>query len=728
MALNITKTITDYQPKEVKTFFYGQYFADGLRTTAGILLPAMSALYFNRLDIGFMLSLGAACMSVIDSPGPVVHKRNAMGIGNLIIFIVAVVTGYARLNTFTLGLEITVFCFLFSLLIVYGNRAASVGTAGLLAMIFMISKDVGEKQVFIYSGILLAGGIWYMLFSLLFFRIRPYRAAQQILGENVADIAQFLRIKADFYDVHTDIDENYHKLVGQQVKVSHNQDNVREMLFKSRVNVKESTNASRILVLTFVDLVDMFEQIMATHYDYGYVRDKFKDTGVLDGINKLLHKMADELDYVGFMVLSNIRYKRLSDLNKDLEALKLKIDEAGNNQQGTSNLVLKKILINLRDLNQKIHNIYDYYNSSSSELLFEKSTGIEISKFVTHQDYAPHIFFDNFTLGSGAFKHALRVSLVCLTGYIVSHVFPLGNHSYWILLTIIVILKPGFSLSKERNYQRLIGTIGGGIVGVLVLFFIKDKTAQFFIMLIFMLGTYSFIRLNYVIAVTFMTPFILIMLKFVGISGYSIVQERMIDTIIGSSIAFIASYFVFPSWEFELIKESMRDVIFANVNYLVKIGNNLAGKPIDLTEFKLARKEVFVNSANLSSSFQRMTSEPKSKQLGIKDIHKFVVLNHILSSYIAMIAAGMLGKPPRKSRPDALRSIKKSVAVLNDANQKLYGSTMEFKVEKQLTEDTEAEAIQPSADEVLLKDQLNFINKISNDIAKVTDSIVAVHS
>ncbi|RYZ91858.1 MAG: hypothetical protein EOP47_30910, partial [Sphingobacteriaceae bacterium] len=345
--------------------------------------------------------------------------------------------------------------------------------------------------------------------------------------------------------------------------------------------------------------------------------------------------------------------------------------------QGASNLVLKKILINLRDLNQKIHNIYDYYNSNSAELLFEKSTNLQISKFVTHQDYAFHIFFDNLTLGSGAFKHALRVALVCLTGFMAAQVFPLGHHSYWILLTIIVILKPGFSLSKERNYQRLIGTIAGGLFGVLVLYFIKDKTALFIIMLLFMLGTYSFIRLNYVVAVMLMTPFILIMLKFVGISGYDIVKERIIDTIIGSSIAFIASYFVFPSWEFEQIKQSLHDVIYANVNYLVKIGNNLAGKPVDITEFKLARKEVFVNSANLSSSFQRMTSEPKSKQLGIKDIHKFVVLNHILSSYVAMIAAGMQGKPPRKARPDALRSIKKSVALLNDTNQKLFGATIE---------------------------------------------------
>ena len=57
---------------------------------------------------------------------------------------------------------------------------------------------------------------------------------------------------------------------------------VREILFKSRLLVRESTSASRILVLTFVDLVDMFENIMATHYDYADMREKFKGTGILE--------------------------------------------------------------------------------------------------------------------------------------------------------------------------------------------------------------------------------------------------------------------------------------------------------------------------------------------------------------------------------------------------------------------------------------------------------------
>ncbi|WP_347343792.1 FUSC family membrane protein [Mucilaginibacter sp. JRF] len=724
MALSIPNPINDSQQREVKSFFYSQYFSDGLRYTAGILFPSLAFLQFGLLDVGFTLSLGALCMSVIDSPGPVIHKRNAMGLGNVCLFLVSLITGFARLNIIALGVEITLFSFLFSLLIVYGNRAASVGTAALLAMVFMMGKDTHPNEVLQVSLTLLAGGVWYMLFSLLFFRIRPYRAAQQTLGESIGDIAKFLRIKADFYDVNTDIDENYRKLVAQQVHVSIHQDAVREILFKSRITVKESTNASRILVLTFVDLVDMFEQVMATHYDYGHIRENFKDTGVLAAVNKIIYKMADEVDNVAFMVLSNLRNKRVLDLSKDLEHIKQLIDEARTKNNSASTLVLKKILINIRALNQKIHNIYDYYNSSSSKLLFENKGKIEYSKFVTHQDYAAHIFSDNLSMNSSAFKHALRVSLVCFVGFVIAKFIAPSHHSYWILLTIIVILKPGFSLSKERNYHRLIGTIVGGLIGVLILALVNNNNVLFGLMVVLMIGTYSFTRLNYIVSVIFMTPFVLIMLKFIGIGGYNIVQERILDTIIGSSVAFIASYFVFPSWEFEQIKENLRDVIHANANYLAKIGYSIAGNNIDVTEYKLARKDVFVQSANLSAAFQRMTSEPKSKQIKIKDVHKFVVLNHILSSYTATIAASIMGKPARRARPEAIRSVKKSIALLNDASKKLFGPVAEFKIEKQLTDEPSGEITMPSADDNLLKEQLDFINKISNDVIKITDSIL----
>ena len=707
--------------KQIKSFFYSQYFSDGLRITIGVLLPSLLMAQLNHLAIGIDMSLGALCISVVDTPGPLTHKRNAMAISNLCVFLVAATTGFARLNIFTLGLEITIFSFLFSMFTVYGNRAASIGTGALLVMILMMDQAVKPAEVLGMSAIILSGGVWYMFFSLIFFGIRPYRAAQQTLGESIDDVAKFLRIKAAFYLPDTDIDENYRKLVSQQIKVSQSQDLVREMLFKSRLLVRESTSASRILVLTFVDLIDMYENIMATHYDYAYLREKFKSTGILPDIARIIEHMANEVDNAAFIVLSNSRYKHPVDFTPELEKLKLKIDTIGKDLEETSNIVLKKILVNLRDMNQKITNIYNYYNSDSASLLFENRGKIEYSKFVTQQDYAPHIFTDNLSFGSAAFKHALRVALVCLVGFITAKTISQGHHSYWILLTIIVILKPGFSLSKQRNYQRLIGTICGGIIGISLLLLVHDKTEQFILLVLFMMGCYSFLRLNYIASVIFMTPYILILFSFLGVNN--IVEERIADTVIGSVIAFLASYFIFPAWEFEQIHEDMRQVICANINYLVKIAESISGKTVDTTEYKLARKDVFVKSGNLSAAFERMTSEPKSKQKHVKEVHKFVVLNHILSSYIATVASELIGKKMRASQPDIIRSIKKSLAILNDTSKKIGGEKTDFITDKQsvVSLDDKPELLVP--DDHLLKEQLGFINKISIDIAKVTEGI-----
>ena len=711
--------------REIKSFFYSQYFSDGLRITAGILIPSLAAMEYGNFELGLTMSLGALCICTIDSPGPVQHKRNAMAIGNGLLLAVALITGYARFNVYTLGAEITLFSFLFSMLIVYGNRAASVGTSALLVMIFMMDKAIPLPELPMFCATILAGGLWYMIFSLLFFGIRPYRAAQQTLGENVADVARFLRLKADFYRPETDIDDNYRRLVLQQISVSNHQDAVREMLFKSRLMVKESTGASRILVLTFIDLVDMFEQIMATHYDYRHIREKYAHTGVLGEIADFLHNVADDLDNIGFAVLANTRPEKLSNLNHRLELLKQKIDEIGTEDRESSNLVLKKILINLRDVTKGVNNIYKYYHSKASDMLLNNTREVEYSKFVTHQDFAPHIFWDNFSLDSATFKHALRVSLVCLIGYVTAKNISLGGHSYWVLLTIIVILKPGFSLSKQRNYQRLVGTIAGGAIGIVILNFIPDKTAQFVFLVVFMLGTYSFLRLNYVVSVLFMTPYVLILFKFLGVGLLNVAQERIIDTLIGSTIAFIASYAIFPTWEFQQIQHDLKAVITANVNYLRKVSESIAGKPVLITDYKLARKDVFVNSANLSATFERMTSEPKSKQRNIKDIHKFVVLNHILASYTANIASALIKTGPQQPHADTLKLVKRSIAVLKETSKKLSGENIDTPVKPAEIVRTADVAPAPlTAEDVLMKEQLGFINKITVDIAKVTDSIL----
>ena len=75
-----------------------------------------------------------------------------------------------------------------------------------------------------------------------------------------------------------------------------------------------------------------------------------------------------------------------------------------------------------------------------------------------------------------------------------------------------------------------------------------------------------------------------------------------------------------------------------NKNYFRDVANAFTGNPVTNTIYKVSRKNAFVALANLSDAFSRMLSEPKSKQKNSKELHQFVVLNHMLTSHIATLA------------------------------------------------------------------------------------------
>ncbi len=62
--------------RNIQDFLLSTYFADGLRITIGVLCPSLILAQFGMLQYGMTLSLGALCISVVDSPGPNVHRRN----------------------------------------------------------------------------------------------------------------------------------------------------------------------------------------------------------------------------------------------------------------------------------------------------------------------------------------------------------------------------------------------------------------------------------------------------------------------------------------------------------------------------------------------------------------------------------------------------------------------------------------------------------------------------
>lgn len=712
--------------RTIQDFLLSTYFADGLRITFGVLLPSLIMAQFGLLKYGMTLSLGALCVSMVDTPGPIIHRRNAMLVTTALITVSSLLVGLTNVSTVFIGIVLVACSFIFSMFILYGTRAASVGTAALLVMVLSIDDVRPWREVIIYSLLILTGSVWYSFLSYFFYRLRPYRVVQQTLSDSIHEVSEFLRAKAKFYHQNIDYDDNYADLLQLQVQVHEKQDAVREVLFKTREIVRDSTPEGRFLLLVFVDMVDLFEQVMSTYYNYDRLHSQFDSIGILSKYELMINRIAYELDEVAFALKTGGTPRAPSRLIEEVRQLKEEIMQLEkDNVDGRYNtlglIALKNIEVNIENIVSRVKTINGYFNKKEKKNL--KNQDIETERFINRQQMDKKLFFENLTFSSATFRHAMRVSIAMLIGFLVAQYLN-SSHSYWILLTVLVISKPGFSLTKQRNYHRLIGTVVGAVIGMVILAYIHDKNTLFVILIICMIGAYSFLRKNYIVSVLFMTPYILVLFDFLGMGSLSLARERIFDTLIGSAIAVLGSYTLFPNWEHQNLKEAMLKTLAANLEYYQQVTYLYFNTEHNLTSYKLARKEVYVTSANLASLFQRMFSEPKSKQKLMKEMHQFTALNHLLSSYIATLSLYVKEHAYSVSRPEELRPVvNNTIYLLNQTALFLDNKTEEINNVPLIKSKDETGQIQLNSEEQMIVDQFDQIQKVAYDIYKLSEKV-----
>jgi len=501
--------------------------------------------------------------------------------------------------------------------------------------------------------------------------------------------------------------------------------------------------------MIFLDIIDLFERIITSQQDYRKLHEAFDDTGLLLECRKLILDLAGQLDDVGIAIMSGkasvedialptrIRQARI-DLNRFRE------DNPGKEE---AYLGLNAILDSIQDLADRLHTLHGYttYDRSLSKNF---SSEIDVDEFVAHTEVDRKLIFENLSLRSDIFRHSLRVSIATIAGYIIGNLITHGHHEYWILLTIVVILKPAYSLSKRRNVERLLGTLAGALIGLLLLYFVPGDRVLFVLMILFMIGTYVFIRTNYLVAVIMTTPYVLLLFHLLYPSNFRVIlSDRVIDTAIGSAIAFLANILIIPSWEHERIADFMAAALRANIEYFRDVAGAFLGRPATVHQYKLSRKNAFVALANLSDALSRMLSEPRSQQKSITEMHQFVVSNHMLTSHIATLAYYVEPYAARYADPayepvidDIIFRLGQTVNLLSDQPPllpaapagkealRVLNDRVNVLLERRKAEMDGVVAADGEARERLrefkpIVDQFNFIGKVTTDLCKVSEPL-----
>lgn len=628
-------------PLEFRKFISSQYLYAGIRITAGAIIPAIILYQYDVLPTLIGIPLGAMFTSLADNPGPPHHRRNGMLISLVLNFIIVIIAGYSRVYPWLIGIEIIVFGILFSLIAIFGNRANSIGLIALIVFILHVDKNQPATHILLQGVFLVTGGLWYAALSLILYTLRPYRAVQQLLGECLMEMSAYFNRRALFYKKDADLTRVYNDLFEHQVKIHYHQEELREMLFSTRRFITESTRKGRVLMMIFLDSVDLLERIMAAQQDYAQLHKDFEDTEILGQFYKNIKILANTLHQIGLAVQSGESVTGGADIEaqyqQSFDAFH-KLRSTNMNAENVEGFIqLRHILYSMQDVTEKIQR-FKVYTSFDKTISKKFKTDLDLQQFKPHREINFNLLLANLSFKSSAFRHAIRLTFALLIGYIISLLFTIG-HGYWILLTIALIIKPAYSLTKERNIQRLWGTFAGALAGFGLLYFSPDNSAIFIIMVLAMILSYSFLKLNYGFSTAGLTTFLLLSFHFMDPNGtQQVLLDRVIDTAIGCVIAYIVSFLVLPTWEHEQFDKLMVTAIEANNKYFNSIAASFIGRPVNITTYKISRKEAFVALANLSDTFQRMISEPKSQTKYLPQYHQFVAANHMLSSHIASLS------------------------------------------------------------------------------------------
>jgi uncharacterized membrane protein YccC len=228
--------------------------------------------------------------------------------------------------------------------------------------------------------------------------------------------------------------------------------------------------------------------------------------------------------------------------------------------------------------------------------------------------------------GRIAWEFTIRLMLCTGIAAVASEVLPLSR-SYWVVLTVVIILKPDYGSVFARAVQRGIGTVAGAVLGAVILALVPYGP---WLLLPFgvlaALLPYAKAR-NFGLVATFLTPLVVLLIDLLDVGGWRLAEVRLLDTVLASAIVLLFGYAPWPSaWQAHLpgqFAETLRSVCAYADEALAEMpaariaargtAQSSRGAPGEAPGLRSRlRRGAYQSLSNLRAEFQRTMSEPPS--------------------------------------------------------------------------------------------------------------------
>ena len=486
-----------------------------------------------------------------------------------------------------------------------------------------------------------SGSLLYILYATASNALLNGRYRQQLLAQSMFALSRLIRTQADRFDPTTDT-----PLIGELMQ---KQALLAEQLQAARNLLLESPRTPRRqrLAAILINLLEIRDHLLASELDLELVQSHPEARAVLVEMHALLDLMADELDRHADDLLFLRKSAPLTDWRPALAALNRmpQVLDRAQPEQGPSLITLLRGLTNrVGNINDEILRINRLARGKVEPDLTAVRTAWKL--FVSPTSWSVQPLLVLWRWDAPPLRHAIRAALAIGAGYALSLAMPWATHGYWILVTIVVVLRGSLAHTLERRNSRVAGTIVGSLLAGAILYTQAPTLVLLVIVPIAQAVSHSFAIQRYIITAVSATVLSLLLAHLLSATDSTMFNtlERVADTLIGGAIAWAFSY-VLPSWERSQIPALVNRTLQAQARHAqiaLNLGQFTAVDDEPELKWRLARKEAYDSLSALVMATRRSLAEPRAVRPALAPLEQLLSHGYQLLAQLTTVKTMLL--------------------------------------------------------------------------------------
>jgi uncharacterized membrane protein YccC len=626
-----------------------QYVTNGLTVSLGLVLIMLAIFEAAGLAAASTAAVGVLVTSLPDVPAPRKRKIMQMLPAPLLGVPLFVLVQLVRQDAVLLGVVLVAGTFLAVMMMAWGKRGGPICFSLMFAMLFSMAAPPVDslEQIALDAGWFLAGAALYLLWAVLTTHLLNQRYRTQLLAECLNSFAQILRTQARRFAPQPDHQALLASMLQQQAELADHLQNTRDVVLES-----PTTPPRQRLAAMLLSLLEARDHQLACDLDLDILLDHSAGTATLPALQQALNATASGLEALSLSLLlgkSGHAIDAMDDLRAQLAGV-LPPRTAPLNA-----LEPDPLQTQLPDTVALLHNMADRIGHINDEAvkiatLARGDLAPELAAvrtqwqlFVSATTWSWKPLLGQLTWRAPTLRYALRATLAVGAGYLVSLRLPWVAHEYWILLTIVVVMRGNLAQTLQRRNARVGGTLLGCGLVMAILATHPGARTLFLVVALSMGLAHAFALRRYLftsIAAT-VSGLLQAHLLLVGEQFTFAVGERLADTLLGALIAWIFSY-VLPAWERNQIPALVRRSVQAQIRH-ARLALALLGAPqtSDLP-WRLARRDAYNSLSELTLATQRSLAEPSQVRPPLEPLEALQARSYQLLAQLTAVKSLLL--------------------------------------------------------------------------------------